>query len=1180
MVNDYNLLIDPKPYSGLVHTAGKEALPIKAKGDVLIWTESGEISISNVLFVPSINVKLFSTMAVTDEGARVTLDYNGGNIIMDDGTMVKITKNRDNHWLELAGTTWRAMLTVKSPQLFDGVQEELEEAKPKPKMPFGQLWHERFGHPGRDKTNKLLELFKGAPGLDLNKHSSEACSSCHQAKGHRANMGKGSGERSAEPLDLLHIDLIIDSSKSSLTEYSCTLVAVDDHSKYVYAVPLEKKSDAFPRLKDAIAFLELQSGKTVKMIRSDNGGEWISNDAAIWAHDRGIVWQKTIAGVSEQNGRVERMNRTLEEKMRALLVQRHLPRSFWPHAMKAAAFIINLLPNVDGEIPYERMLGRPAKRWINMVKVFGCLAWVHIPKVKRSGKKTDVRAVPAIFIGYSLERKGWLFFSPEYSPNIFWSNSASFLEGDSWEDRTEWIPQQITAPKAPTIEGDIPDLGHTEETLFDEKDRTVKEITIRFDKELPEPRPRAPSPDPIGFPAKETRPEEAPKGPVDPPEGNVGDMGDRWEDMVEYYHQDTGTTPEGPPRAPTEPPVVVPKKRIEYYHREAGTASEGPAQALTRPPPVRKLEVPPPIKEFNYKTPVWRPVSRINLRTGKPWDESPRAPIREWGTYLANLPNQITNFTPTVREALEGEHAEEWKRAMKSELEGLEAMGTWEVVNRPPGVNIVDSKMVLKVKTDANLKPTKFKARFVARGFSQREGLDFEEIFAPTVPLEAIRGILQLAAVHDWEVDSIDVTQAYLNSRLHHDVYLKPPDSANLPPGKVYKLVKGLYGLKQSGREWNKELESHLVKIGFKQSPSTPCIYVRGEGDSLTVITAYVDDMLIASPRRDCVDRAKGEIRSKWKIEDSGPVSEFLGIRITRDRENRMISLDQAAYIKNMVKKWLPRGEKTWSPMPRHIDPDPGRVCDPIRMKEYQSLVGQLLWLQNTVRPDICHPVSWLARYMSNPLEDVWQQALTVLKYLNQTADDQLVLGLKRDMERPVVTYTDANWASDKSTDRKSTSGAMTFIYGGLVSWKSHVQKCVALSAVEAEIIAASDAAKDALFFSYLLRDLGIPDVQPTVLTDSLGCVHVSRDPAKHWKLKHVDTRYFFIRDRVQNGELAVEHVGTALNSADVLTKPFARVPLRDVRSRIGMVRPPRGTVEDTSFALPDVTNSAVIISS
>ncbi|SPC66658.1 uncharacterized protein UHOD_11410 [Ustilago sp. UG-2017b] len=366
---------------------------------------------------------------------------------------------------------------------------------------------------------------------------------------------------------------------------------------------------------------------------------------------------------------------------------------------------------------------------------------------------------------------------------------------------------------------------------------------------------------------------------------------------------------------------------------------------------------------------------------------------------------------------------------------------------------------------------------------------------------------------------------------------MTPPIGTKVPPGKVLKLMKGLYGLKQSGHEWNIELDTHLRKIGFHCMSSAPCLYSRGTDDRLTVITAYVDDMLIASPSRKEVDRTKAEIMGKWETEDNGPVKEFLGIKFTRDRSQSKISLDLTAYIKGMVSKWLEKpNERSWIPM--------------------QSIA-------NTVGGSKCTP----ERELSDIRSCAWQAAIHLLRYLNQMSEYRLELGgmHRKHVKQPVVMYTDANWASDPTNGRRSTSGAVTYVYGCPVSWKSHVQKCVALSAVEAELVAASEAAREALFFSYLLRDLGITEVRPVLYTDSQGCMQVSKDPAKHWKLKHIDTRYYFVRDHVQDGDISIEFVGTANNVADILTKPLKGLNMTRITRMMGLDMPLRGGVEDAS---------------
>ncbi|SOV06649.1 uncharacterized protein UDID_17556 [Ustilago sp. UG-2017a] len=286
---------------------------------------------------------------------------------------------------------------ITSASLFEGIDEDFERIENKVKISEQQLWHERLGHPGQDKTRAIINHLKGDHPANLNPNTALTCEHCIRAKSTAARMGQGGGERSVSPLDLIHINLIVDSSHA--TEYTCTLVLIDDHSKYVYVRPLLRKSHAFKELKAIIVFLETQAGKSLKAIQSDQGTEWRSNDAHEWAHDKGIEWQMTVGYDSRQNGHVERTNRSISEKMRALLMQRRLPKRFWPYAIRAAVFKMNLTPSIDGEVPYQAMFGRSPERLMKLLCVFRCLSWVNIPKVKRDNKKLDQRAVASICHG-------------------------------------------------------------------------------------------------------------------------------------------------------------------------------------------------------------------------------------------------------------------------------------------------------------------------------------------------------------------------------------------------------------------------------------------------------------------------------------------------------------------------------------------------------------------------------------------------------------------------------------------------------------------------------------------------------------------------------------------------------------------------------------------------------------
>ncbi|SYW86759.1 uncharacterized protein UHO2_05383 [Ustilago hordei] len=264
MVNDHSMLIHPRNCRKRMYTAGSEVLEATAVGDTNIATEHGDVYLQNVLYVKRLNINLLSTNSLTDEGARVTLDPTGGQIHLANGMLLKIAKDREHGLLEFRGDTWQQSAMTTSTPLFEGVDEEFELADRRPKISTRQLWHERLGHPGRDKSRVIVDKLKGEPVAALDPDTALICEQCIWSKSTAARMGRGSGETAVGPLDLIHIDLIIDSSH--VTEYTCTLVLVDDHSKYVHAQPLLRKSHAFTQLKRTVSFLETQMGRKLKAI--------------------------------------------------------------------------------------------------------------------------------------------------------------------------------------------------------------------------------------------------------------------------------------------------------------------------------------------------------------------------------------------------------------------------------------------------------------------------------------------------------------------------------------------------------------------------------------------------------------------------------------------------------------------------------------------------------------------------------------------------------------------------------------------------------------------------------------------------------------------------------------------------------------------------------------------------
>ena len=261
----------------------------------------------------------------------------------------------------------------------------------------------------------------------------------------------------------------------------------------------------------------------------------------------------------------------------------------------------------------------------------------------------------------------------------------------------------------------------------------------------------------------------------------------------------------------------------------------------------------------------------------------------------------ITCDEPTYREALAGPQATEWKKAMKAEYDALVANGTWDVVPRPKGMNIIGSKWVLRVKRNADGSVCKFKARFVARGFSQVFGEDYFETFSPVTQCTSIRCLVALAAQHGWKLYQMDVCSAFLNADVQEEIYVRPPPGMEGEmSGQVLRLRKSLYGLKQAPRNWNGLLDSFLLSVGLKKSAADPCLYSNGHQ---VMVTVWVDDLILTGAHQQRINKLKTQLSNRFKMKDEGELNWCLGMRIITHQDGH-ITMDQEQYIKTMLARF------------------------------------------------------------------------------------------------------------------------------------------------------------------------------------------------------------------------------------------------------------------------------------
>lgn len=379
----------------------------------------------------------------------------------------------------------------------------------------------------------------------------------------------------------------------------------------------------------------------------------------------------------------------------------------------------------------------------------------------------------------------------------------------------------------------------------------------------------------------------------------------------------------------------------------------------------------------------------------------------------------------TIREAQASIYWAEWLGAIYEELESLRQKGVYEEIDSlPPGRKAIGSKWVLHIKRNKDGLISRFKARLVAKGFTQVPGQDFTHTFAPVARWDSIRTILTLAATLDYELRHIDVKTAFLNGPLEEELYMRKPDM--LGTG-YWRLMKGLYGLKQAGRQWYVELNATLEKLSFKRTESDWSVHVRDLGDRKSFSATSVDDMLIASSSKKESDEITEGLKKAYEISDLGDVDWLLGCRITRWRSRRCLKVDQEAYTLAILREFdFEQGKSKTTPFPPKtyltMDLCPKTEAERAAMQAYPfaALVGKLMYLATCTRPDIAYVVRELARFMGNPGMEHWKCAKHVLRYLRGTTSYGILLGNK-DSPYPLFKgMSDSDWAQGEQ--RKSIS--------------------------------------------------------------------------------------------------------------------------------------------------------------
>lgn len=1000
--NNKDWMINVKKIRESIIVADNSKLIAEAKGDVrvknMVNGKEEDLMIRNVLYVPGICANLLSVVQITSNGNQIYFSEKGCEI-------------SDKATGELIATATRKQSLYK-----------LDVKKYGAYVCGQDVWHRRAGH---CNDEILFKMKDGAvTGVNFLKNKSkEFCEICVEGKQAKLPF-KTSSSSSAEILEIIHSDLCGPVEKTSLGGSKYFVTFLDDFSGRLFVYFLKTKDECFRKFVEFKTMIEKKTEKSIKTLRTDNGTEYCNAEFKNYLKTCGIVHETSAPYSPQQNGKAERINRTIVEKARCLLFDAGMSKEFWAEAVSTAAHIYNRTSSrVSEDFKSPEEMFSKKKPNLKYMRIFGSTAMVHIPKEKR--KKFDPKSVKHVFVGYCENSKAYRLYNVKkrcfsISRDVVFNEAESYFRGQDLA--TQNIKNYCFFP------------------LFDQSTE-VQEPVIE-----------------VNAPVNEIL--------DDAEDGSESFFSGEEDEVVDVS--------------------TIPPRQLRWSERIAN------------------------------KNPC--------------------------------LLAKGNNDPLTYDEAIQSADAEFWKEAIQKEYDSMLKNGTWETSDLPAGRKPLNLKWVFKKKYLQSGELDKYKARLVAKGYHQKPGIDYDETFSPVVRYETVRFLIAMATKYDLEIFQMDAVTAFLQGELTEEIYINQPEGFHQIKGKVLKLKKSIYGLKQSSRVWNKKLDNVFKKMGLNQSKADSCLYYKIIGGKMFLLTVYVDDLIIFTNDLDFMESFKINLMSFFDMKDLGKASSFLGICLTRNKKTGTIAIDQEKYIKDMLKRFkMEDCNAVSTPMEMKCKLTKPDIEDAIEVP-FQELIGSLLFLARVTRPDILYAVNYLSKFNNCHGQEQWVAAKRILRYLKGTIGKKIVYSRGSQNDVKITGFCDADFAGDPE-DRRSTTGFVFLVSGGAVTWNTKKQPTIALSTTEAEYMALTTAVQETMWLNNLQKEI-VPGAEKIILhVDNQSALQLAKNAVYHNRTKHIDVKHHFVREALEADLLELKYISTKNMTADIFTKPLAR-PIIEQHSR------------------------------
>jgi hypothetical protein len=994
-------------------------------------------------------------------------------------------------------------------------------------------WHLRMGHPGPEAMRHLVN---SSTGVRLKGPTTVQCEACGTSKAKRTIRRY---PRHIEQLPGVRLALDFhDFEASSINNFKCLMLVTDRYSGLIWDYYLSDRQQGTILLALQHLFNYLDRQYKIKPLKMECDNEILKRPKVKdWLHSQEHVdIEPSPPDTQALDGAAERSGGVVKDKARAMRDAAKLPADLSPEIYRTAVYLLNRTPRYQykWKSPYERFHSFLANRdGLSMpdfrpqqahLKVYGCKAFALTPDYMKKRNRLK-RFNPKAWIGYLVGYD---------STNVYrvWNpvKNAIIKARDVIFDEDEVFNGDLERLRDDVRDISLPELAE----LLTKTDVTQGGQILGFNSDSAE---------------SSTEEDTILLGNPLSVEESVEDINieeDLDQDQISA-NQETEKSLAGIeefayPTPPETPPAALLSTTIQNSDDLDTLASNLLGQES---------------KRFDSEFQPWkaaflagqrqRPVGKVN---GKVVDRDRIDRIIRKGM-LSKLHRRDLPDPPRRHEDLASHPmGQEFEKAERNHLASHIPTKSWTKIDgwEAKGEQILSCMWVYVYKFNKHGRLQKCKARLVVRGDQQTRN-ELQDTYAATLAGRSFRTFMAIAARFDLELKQYDAVNAFMNAQLETPVYMRMPPGYR-ENGKVYRLNKALYGLRISPLLWQRTLTCALADLGFQTIPHEPCCMIKNS----ILIFFYVDDIVLAYRKRDESEakRLIGRLQDRYTISGGEDLQWFLGIRVIRDRSKKLIWLSQAAYI-DKISRLADSFYKVKTPMTKE-ELMPYKDVSTLQSKyQYQRKVGSLMYAAVNTRPDIAFAVSRLARFLTNPGPVHHNAADRVLNYLKLYSTYSLQLGGSDNF----TVASDASFA-DNSLDRKSSQAYVMTLFGGVIGWQANKQGTVTTSTTEAELLALSQAAKEGLYISRLLKELDVrlDNHKVQIDCDNKQTIRlVNAEVARlQTKLRHVDIHNHWIRQEVKDGRIDVQYMPTKKMIANGLTKALGEADFREFLKQINLV--------------------------